>query len=75
MDRRTFLRAVTVAGLGSLALPTPLMSSPATSSALRRRYAIVGVGSRHEMYQDAIEQDYPALAQLVGLCDLNPGRL
>jgi predicted dehydrogenase len=75
MDRRTFLRAMTVAGLGSLALPPPLMSSPVTSAAPRRRYAIVGVGSRHEMYQDAIELDYPAVAQLVGLCDLNPGRL
>jgi predicted dehydrogenase len=75
MDRRAFLKTVTVAGLGSLALPQPLMSAPAISAAPRRRYAIVGVGARHVMYQDAIEKDYPASAQLVGLCDLNPGRL
>lgn len=75
MDRRAFLRSVTVAGLGSLAMAQPLISAPVTASAARRRYAIVGVGVRHEMYQDAIEKDYPASAQLVGLCDLNPGRL
>lgn len=75
MDRRDFLKAMTAAGLNSIALSSSLMSSPATSSAPRRRYAIVGVGARHVMYQDAIEKDYAASAQLVGLCDPNPGRL
>jgi predicted dehydrogenase len=41
----------------------------------RKRYAIVGVGSRHQMYQDAIERDYRDHAELVGICDTNPGRL
>jgi predicted dehydrogenase len=76
MDRRAFLKAVTVAGLGSLSVAPPHMSAaPASSAVPRRRYAIVGVGARHVMYQDAIEKDYPASAQLVGLCDVNPGRL
>ncbi|PTX97900.1 Gfo/Idh/MocA family oxidoreductase [Opitutus sp. ER46] len=41
----------------------------------RRRYAIVGLGSRHEIYQDAIEQPYADRAQLVGLCDSNVARV
>ena len=74
MDRRAFVKTLTVAGLSSVALPNPLVSAP-TDSKTRRRYAIVGVGSRHEMYQDAIEKDYPQSAELVGVCDVNPGRL
>jgi predicted dehydrogenase len=37
--------------------------------------AIVGVGSRSRMYQDAIEKVYAQHAELVAICDLNPGRL
>src|SRR5947208_13544894 len=48
-------------------------SSPASS--LRRRYAIVGLGSRHELYQDGIETTHARWAELVGLCDSNPGRI
>ena len=39
-----------------------------------RRYAIVGTGSRHEMYRDAITGAYADVASLVGLCDVNIGR-
>lgn len=40
-----------------------------------KRYAIVGLGGRHEMFRDAILRDFPATAKLVGLCDRNAGRL
>jgi predicted dehydrogenase len=39
------------------------------------RYAIVGMGSRSGMYRNAIENDYQPYARLVGICDINPGRL
>ena len=61
--------------------PPVLMSTPPASrpdpapSGARRRYAIVGAGSRSHMYQDAIERTYPAHAALVGVCDANPGRV
>jgi len=71
-DRRTFLKTVSLAGLG-VALGSPV--ADAQSSTNRRRYAIVGVGSRSRMYQDAIEKTYRADAELVAVCDLNPGRL
>lgn len=45
------------------------------SSSSRRRYAIVGLGSRHELYQDGIEKVHAAHGQLVGLCDTNLGRV
>jgi predicted dehydrogenase len=73
VDRRSFVKTLSAAGVGLAlgAVPAAL----AQAAALRRRFAIVGVGSRHLMYQNAIEKDYAAHAQLVGLCDLNPGRL
>ena len=39
------------------------------------RFAIIGVGGRHKMYQDAIETTYKEHAQLVAVCDLNQGRV
>jgi len=51
---------------------TPVSAAP---SATRRRYAIVGLGSRHELYQDGIEKVHQAYGQLVGLCDVNLGRV
>jgi predicted dehydrogenase len=76
LDRRSFVK-LSAAGLASAALGAaatrPTAAEPAAPR--RKRYVIVGVGSRHTMYQDAIEQDYPQHAELVGLCDLNPGRL
>lgn len=43
--------------------------------AARRRYAIVGLGSRRELYQDAIEGVHAAQAELVAVCDRNAGRV
>jgi len=71
VDRRTFVKTLTAAGLALGAAPAAF----AQAVAPRRRYAIVGCGSRHFMYQDAIEKTYKEHAQLVALCDLNPGRV
>lgn len=49
------------------------LSSPSTST--RRRYAIVGLGSRRQLYQDGIETTHAAWAELVAVCDVNPGRI
>src|SRR5687768_4442698 len=86
IDRRTFVKTAGAAGVG-LALAGCAGGSggksPATQASVAaaprkdgpRRYAIVGMGSRSSMYQNAIERDYKQHAQLVGLCDKNPGRL
>lgn len=41
----------------------------------RKRYAIVGTGSRSRMFRDALLGDYAAAAELVALCDINPLRI
>ena len=51
------------------------VSSQPSSESVRRRYVIVGLGSRHELYQDAIETTYSRWAELVAVCDSNPGRV
>ena len=45
------------------------------SAPLRRRHALVGLGSRREFYQDGIEITHAASAELVAVCDVNPGRI
>ncbi len=39
------------------------------------RYALVGVGGRAEMFQNAIMKDFPETSKMVGYCDNNAGRL
>jgi len=41
----------------------------------RKRYAIVGTGSRSGMYVDAITVTYNEMAELVGFCDLSQTRM
>jgi len=78
MGRRTFVKGLSVAGLG-LALGVAAASSGSAKAAAapirRRRFAIVGTGHRHELYQNAIEKDFKDTAELVALCDKNPGRV
>jgi predicted dehydrogenase len=74
LNRRAFVKTLSAAGLGLAAASSPL-ASLATPSPRRKRYVIVGVGSRHSMYRDAIEREYKEHATLVGICDSNRGRL
>jgi len=72
VDRRQFVKTLSAASVGlALAGTTAL----AQSAAPKRRFAIVGLGGRSQMYQNAIETDYAAYAELVGICDINPGRM
>lgn len=73
IDRRRFVKTMSAASLGLAIDPGSSNAQPAR--ARRTRYAIVGTGSRHAMYHGAILGDYAPHAELVGLCDLNPGRV
>ncbi|MBP8303529.1 MAG: Gfo/Idh/MocA family oxidoreductase [Phycisphaerae bacterium] len=76
MDRRAFMKTASAAGLGLAMGTSPVLAQAGSSAAAgRRRYAIVGTGARHAMYREAILGEYKAHAELVGLCDLNPGRV
>jgi predicted dehydrogenase len=39
------------------------------------KIAIVGCGSRHQMFRDAVTEDYADRHEIVALCDSNPHRL
>jgi predicted dehydrogenase len=41
----------------------------------KKRYVQVGLGSRSRMYTRALTETYSESAELVGICDTNPGRL
>ncbi|HMO26815.1 MAG TPA: hypothetical protein PKB10_11140, partial [Tepidisphaeraceae bacterium] len=48
---------------------------PDSTASRRRRYAVVGTGSRVVMFLDAIAGDYRRTSELVGLCDISPARM
>ncbi|HET9864221.1 MAG TPA: Gfo/Idh/MocA family oxidoreductase, partial [Steroidobacteraceae bacterium] len=66
-DRRTVLKGAGAAAVG--------MSGLVQAAAGRRRYCNVGVGSRSRMYLTAITKTFAKDNELVGICDVNPGRL
>lgn len=68
LTRRGFAKA----SLGAL---TSGVASLAAAAPVKKRYAIVGVGVRSYLYQDAIHRMFPEQAELVACADVNPGRL
>jgi len=66
-DRRAMLKTAGAAAVG--------LSAIATGAAPRRKYVNVGVGSRSRMYLTAITKTFAEGNELVGICDVNPGRL
>src|SRR5262245_40307916 len=79
LDRRSFVKTLSAAGIGAATVADPALASSLGVSEragfARKRYAIVGAGSRHQMYQNAIERTYAQHAELVGICDTNAGRI
>ncbi|MFC1724988.1 Gfo/Idh/MocA family protein [candidate division KSB1 bacterium] len=73
ISRRKFMELSAAAGAGALFAQSPAVKAVEKSN--RKRYVIVGTGSRSRMYQNAILQDYSEYAELVGFCDVNEGRL
>ncbi|NLX07637.1 MAG: Gfo/Idh/MocA family oxidoreductase [Phycisphaerae bacterium] len=41
----------------------------------KKRFAQVGLGGRSWMYTSAVMDRYPDVCEMVGFCDINPGRL
>jgi predicted dehydrogenase len=75
IDRRTFARTVTAAGIGVAVGSSTALAQGPVAPGRRKRYALVGTGGRSGMYRTAILRTYKDHAELVGLCDKNPGRL
>jgi len=74
LSRRDFMRTSAIAGAGVMVSGNSVLQS-AEKSDQKERIVIVGVGSRSRMYQDAIQKNYQEYCELVGLCDVNLGRL
>ncbi len=73
VSRRDFIATTAIAGAGLLVGASAFGQAQAGSS--RKRYALVGVGSRSNMYRDAVLKTYAEHCQMVGFCDVNEGRL
>ncbi len=69
LDRRTLLQSVAASGL-ALGL-----TARASAAGSKRRFVNVGLGSRSRMYLGALTKTFREGNELVGLCDINPGRL
>src|SRR5215213_5826077 len=67
LDRRSMLKTAGATAVG--------LSTIARAAAGRRKYVNVGVGSRSRMYLTAITKTFAVGNELVGICDVNAGRL
>jgi predicted dehydrogenase len=74
ISRRDFVKTSAAVGVGTI-LATNSFAANLFENASKKRYVLVGTGSRSRMYQDAIQKQYNTHSELVGLCDVNPGRL
>jgi predicted dehydrogenase len=73
LNRREFISVTAAATAGALVAAS--VGAQDSARPPRKRYALVGVGSRAGMYQTAVLRTYAAHAQMVGYCDNNLGRL
>ena len=73
ITRRDFIKTSSAAGAGVLLAGAPLLRPD--NPIKKERIAIVGVGTRSRMYQDAVQKGYSEYCELVGLCDVNLGRM
>src|SRR6188768_671146 len=75
IDRRKFIVTTAIAGAGLALAQSSIAQTVTTGAKTRRRYALVGTGSRSSMFREAVLKTYAQYCEMVGYCDLNPGRL
>ena len=73
-SRRNFLKSSAAAGAG-LVLTNSILGNINNNLSSKKRFAIVGTGSRSRMYQDAVFKTFSSTCEMVGFCDVNYGRL
>ncbi len=76
MKRREFIESAGLAATGMMFMsPSTVLANNAFKRE-RRKIAVVGTGVRGvAMFGRDIVRDYSDYVQIVGLCDINPGRL
>ncbi len=73
ISRRDFLTAAAVTATGVVVGSSAI--EEARGGTARRRFAQVGVGGRSILYRKAVLSSHAEHCEMVGFCDLNPGRL
>jgi predicted dehydrogenase len=74
--RREFIATTALAGASLLAAPSLFADTPpAALLGRKKRYALVGVGGRSNMYREAVLKTYADHCEMVAYCDVNEGRL
>jgi predicted dehydrogenase len=74
ITRRRFLQVAAASGAGAVLAPTILAKSVGSLGS-KKRYAIVGVGSRTHMWQEGLYGPFRDTCEVVGFCDTNRGRV
>lgn len=74
LNRRDFIKVSATAGAGVL-LSESIFGKTISTLNSKKRYAVVGVGHRTQMFQDAIYTTFKNSCEVVGFCDTNLGRL
>jgi predicted dehydrogenase len=74
ISRRDFAKATVTAGAAAALSPGSVFGFHVQEQR-RKRFAIVGTGSRSYMFLRALHGKYAPYGELAGICDLNPGRL
>jgi predicted dehydrogenase len=74
-SRRKFIHTTGALGAGAVMAASPLGRSLAAASS-RKRLVLVGTGIRGVTFWGKfIQENYSDVAEFVGLCDVNPGRM
>jgi predicted dehydrogenase len=77
MDRRKFITSTGAVAAGTFLFnPVKSMATDSAVPQVKKRFALVGTGVRGiNMYGRDLLRDYSDYVEMVGLCDINPGRL
>ncbi len=74
ITRRRFLQVTAASGAGAMFAGNILAKTTGFLSS-KKRYAIVGVGHRTQMWQEGLYRTFHDTCEVVGFCDTNPGRM
>ena len=73
-SRRDFIKTSAIAGAGAM-IANNSYASIINSISSKKKFVVVGVGHRSQMWQDAIYKSFADNNEIVGFCDTNLGRL
>jgi predicted dehydrogenase len=73
-SRRDFLKVSAIAGTGAM-FANSSYANIISSMNSKKKYVLVGLGHRSQLWQDAIYKSFSDSNEIVGFCDTNIGRM